>query len=85
MSDKTKGLYQKYIVEHTDGKALKGGCIVLEFGDKRASSAIQEFADNCRNDGYEQLADDLEVKLEEAAGGEVSMSKCGRYGGRVKL
>ena len=65
MSDKEKGFYDKYIVQRTDGKPIKGGCIVLEFGDKRAWSAIQEFSDNCRNDGFEALADDIEQRLED--------------------
>lgn len=62
MSDKEKGLYQKYIVERTDGKPIKGGCLVLEFGDKNAASAINEFAKTLRADGYEKLADDIEQR-----------------------
>lgn len=63
--DRKKGLYGKYQVERNDGKPLKDGCIVLEWGDPNARKGIAAFAQAVRDDGYTALAEDLERKLEE--------------------
>ena len=62
-ADREKGLYGKYRVTRTDGKPLKGGCIVLEWGDPNARKGIAAFARAVRNDGYHALANDLEARL----------------------
>lgn len=59
MSDKNTGLIEKYIVERLDGKPLKGGCIVLEFGDPNAWAAIDVWAATVDNAGYAALAADV--------------------------
>jgi len=63
MSDKEKGLYDKYIVQRTDGKPIKGGCIVLEFDDENAWAALNQYAFTVQDAGYEKLADDIHDKL----------------------
>lgn len=71
--NKNEGLKQKYIVTRVDGRPLKGGCIVLEFGDTNSRPAILQFASTVRANGYSKLADDLEAeieRLEKGGGGE---------------
>ncbi|RCW64074.1 hypothetical protein DET61_116115 [Marinobacter nauticus] len=64
MSDnRSKGLHDKYLVERNDGKPLKDGAIVLEWGDSNARKGIEAFARAVREDGYGPLADDLEKRL----------------------
>ncbi|MFW5497733.1 MULTISPECIES: hypothetical protein [unclassified Maridesulfovibrio] len=63
MSDKEKGLYDKYIVQRTDGKPIKGGCIVLEFDDPNAWAAINQYAFTVQAAGYEKLAGNIHDKL----------------------
>ena len=67
MSDKNKGLYQKFIVTRTDGKSAVGskhfGCkyFVLDLShDKHAPAAIRAYADSCRAE-YPSLAYDLDA------------------------
>lgn len=57
------GLIEKYTVTRNDGKPLKGGAIVLEFGDPNARVGIAAFSGAVREDGYEALANDLENRL----------------------
>jgi len=59
MSDKTRGLYNKYNVTRVDGKEIKYGCVVLEFSDKKAHGAIRKFADEMLKLGYIKLSHDL--------------------------
>lgn len=69
MSDKTRGLYNKFIIERTDGKSEKGekhdGCdyFVLDLThDPFARDALRTYADECRYE-YPHLAADLYNKL----------------------
>lgn len=66
MGDKTKGLYDKFIVHRKDGSDAFGGkhenCdyFVLDLShDPHAISALKTYADSCRDD-YPLLADDLD-------------------------
>lgn len=68
--DAVRGLYQKFIVERTDGSSKRGGkhehCeyYVLDLNhDKHAIPALEAYAASCRSE-YPQLADDL---LDKAA------------------
>ncbi len=63
MSDKNRGLFGKYIVDRVDGKPMPEGAIVLEWKDPNARVGIAAFSDKVREEGYEQLADDLNNKL----------------------
>lgn len=63
--NKSKGLLEKYKVERTDGKPLKGGAIVLEWGDPNARVAIEAFAAQVDKAGYHLLAIDLRQRLME--------------------
>lgn len=66
MSEKNRGIYQKYHVERVDGKPIKGGlCVVLEVGDPNTWDALRTFAKTVRNDGYDRLADNLELIVSE--------------------
>lgn len=69
MSDKTKGLYNKFDVRRADGSSEKGGkhhgCeyFVLDLShDPHAPAALVAYADSCEPD-YPQLAADLRRKL----------------------
>jgi hypothetical protein len=64
-SDKSRGIYQKFIVKRTDGRDLPGEkhekCqyFVLDIThDKHAPAALQAYADSCVKD-YPQLSADL--------------------------
>lgn len=60
MSEKDRGLYEKYYVERVDGKDLKGGqAIVLEVGDPNSWPALAAYAETVRAAGYEFLGDDI--------------------------
>lgn len=65
--DRVRGLYNKYQVTRCDGKPLKGGCIVLEWGDPNAREGIQAFADALSTDDRypTRLTCDLREKLAE--------------------
>lgn len=65
MGDKTKGLYNKFIVLRTDGKSEEGqkhhGCqyFVLDINhDPHAKAAILAYANSCEQE-YPLLATDL--------------------------
>ncbi len=62
--NKTLGLYDKYKVERIDGKPLKGGAIVLEFGDPVARIAIFAWAQEMEYHGYHQVSADVLAQLE---------------------
>jgi hypothetical protein len=71
MGDKTRGLYQKFVVERHDGadqSELSGkhvGCdyLVLDLThDPHALPAIRAYAESCRAE-YPLLAADLDRKL----------------------
>jgi hypothetical protein len=73
MGDKTRGLYNKFIVRRTDGKDAPGqkhdGCyyFVLDPShDPMAIPAIRAYATAAREAGYGLLADDLEAWLSTA-------------------
>lgn len=73
MSDKTRGLYDKFTVRRKDGSSEPGGkhhgCeyFVLDLThDKHASAALLAYADSCAAE-YPLLAADLR---EKASGGE---------------
>ena len=63
VGDKYMGLCMKYRVERLDGKPMPEGCIVLEWRDKNALSAIAEFSRSVRAAGYTPLANDLDKQL----------------------
>lgn len=69
MGDKTRGLYGKFLVSRQDGSSGSGqkhdGCdyFVLDIThDPHAKVALRAYAESARSDGYEVLADELEVK-----------------------
>lgn len=68
---KNEGLYRKYRVERLDGKELKGGAVVLEWGDPNARAGIAAFAQAVREAGYEALSIDLERILGIYGGAEL--------------
>lgn len=61
--NRDKGPFKKYLVERTDGKPIKNGCIVLEWDDPNAREGIKAFAVAVRKDGYGSFADFLDQKL----------------------
>jgi hypothetical protein len=64
MSDKEKGLFQKYIVERVDGRELKGGmAFVLEVGDPNTWPALLTYADTVAEEGYKALAIDIRKEV----------------------
>lgn len=70
MSDKSRGLYNKFRVERTDGSSAPGGkhhgCdyFVLDLThDPYAVAALLAYADAC-DAAYPQLASDLRSKIE---------------------
>ena len=65
---KERGLYEKYRVERVDGKPLKGGCVVLEWGDKSARLGIREFSAAVKASGYKKLSKDLDKRLDKWEG-----------------
>jgi hypothetical protein len=65
MGDRTRGIYQKFIVERTDGKSAPGekhdGCeyFVLDAThDPHAKAALLAYAESCKAD-YPLLAQDV--------------------------
>ena len=54
VSEKDKGLYNKYIVKKVSGKEL-GPCIVMEFKDPIARKAIYTWAREMLNEGYKNV------------------------------
>lgn len=65
MSDKERGLYNKYNVSRTDGKPITGCAIVLEVGDPIARPAILRWAEEMRRAGYKQVWFDTVTELAE--------------------
>ena len=65
MSDKKKGLYQKYEVKKITNPDKVMDCIVLEWDDPRARKGIRAFAEACQEDGFHALAADLFRRLSE--------------------
>jgi hypothetical protein len=70
MGDKTRGLYNKFIVERVDGSGEEGGkhhgCeyFVLDLThDKHAKAALHAYARSCLRE-YPLLADDLLKKID---------------------
>jgi hypothetical protein len=59
--EKDRGL--KYHVERVDGQPLKGGCVVLEFGDERAAPALRLWADSMAREGLFQLAAEVRARI----------------------
>lgn len=73
MGDKTRGLYNKFHVERTDGKSEPGqkhhGCeyFLLDLDhDKYAVPALRAYAEHCQAE-YPLLAADLFAKADEIA------------------
>lgn len=69
MGDKTRGIYEKFRIERTDGTDAPGakhdGCdyFVLDLShDPHAAPALRAYADACRTD-YPLLAADIDAKL----------------------
>jgi hypothetical protein len=69
MSDKTKGLYNKFAVSRNDGSSEPGGkhygCeyFVLDIDhDPHAIAALHAYADSCETD-YPALAADLRARV----------------------
>ena len=60
MTEKQKGLYQKYKVSRQDGKIITEGCFVLELKDPKARKALLTYATEVLKEGYDkELAYDL--------------------------
>lgn len=75
MGDRSRGLYNKFIVKRADGSHRKGrkheGCdyFVLDLThDPHAIPALEAYAKAARADGYELLANDLMQRVTIAAG-----------------
>jgi hypothetical protein len=73
MPDKTRGLYNKFRIERTDGASAEGrkhyGCayFVLDLDhDPLAMPALAAYAREARKAGYEALAKDLERVVGES-------------------
>lgn len=71
LKDKDKGLFAKYIIE--GGKTYKVNnptksidAVILEFDDPLAREGIEAFVIAARANGYDELANDLMDKLDEA-------------------
>ena len=64
MGNKNDGLFKKYDVNRIDGKIIKDGCLVLEFKDELAHSAIEEYAYSVGESGNGQLKLDIINHLE---------------------
>jgi hypothetical protein len=64
MSDKDRGLFQKYEVERTDGKPVQWA-FVLEDKDPLVVPALGAYAASARQAGYWALAQDLEEKIHD--------------------
>jgi len=69
MGDSTRGLYDKFTVERTDGSSSEGGkhdhCeyFVLDLNhDKHAPAALLAYAESCQVE-YPLLATDLRAKI----------------------
>lgn len=65
VGNRNRGLYEKFVVQRTDGSSAKGGkhdgCayFVLDVShDPHALAALRAYADSCEDD-YPMLADDL--------------------------
>jgi hypothetical protein len=70
MGDKTRGLYEKYKIERTDGSSAPGGdherCeyFVLDYHcDPHAIPALLAYAESCKAD-YPLLARDIRAKAQ---------------------
>lgn len=73
MGDRTRGLYEKFMVERRDGSSDPGGkhhdCeyYVLDLThDKYAVPALRAYAEHCAGE-YPMLAEDLFAKADEIA------------------
>jgi len=64
MSDKERGLYQKYTVQRLTGRPVKWA-FVLEDTDPLTPFALAAYASAARERGYHALADDLKAKARE--------------------
>lgn len=65
--DKNRGLYEKYSVKRNDGQEL-GYCLVLEFKDPNAKTAILAYARTMEQEGYVALSRGIEKRLREVKG-----------------
>jgi len=63
MGDKTKGLYQKYVVTKISDSKKKMDCIVLEFNDPIARDAIRYWAGLMIVEGYGKCGQQVIEKL----------------------
>ena len=80
MGQRNTGIYEKFKIERTDGESFIGGkhdgCdyFVLDIThDVHAIPALKAYAKSARQDGYEQLADDIEAKIEERVQSELEL------------
>ena len=68
MSDRSRGLYQKYLVKRRhdpEGKHDDCDFFVLDLvHDKHARPALLAYADSAERDGYQALARDLRERAE---------------------
>lgn len=89
MGDRSRGLFDKFRVDRTDGSDNPGGkhyeCeyFVLDLThDEHARPALRAYAESCRRDGYEKLADDLEARAHRM---DVALSRALREAGRFAV
>lgn len=73
MGDRTRGLYDKFQVRRNDGTSESGqkhnlcDYFVLDLThDPHAIPALFAYADECDDDGYKQLAEDLRARARNA-------------------
>lgn len=64
LSEKEKGLYQKYEVKKLSNQAKKLDCIVLEFDDPICVPALMCWAYTMKENGYHQVFVDVCERLQ---------------------
>lgn len=63
--DNERELTGKYEVSRVDGQEMPNGCVVLEFSDRNAWTALWHWSEVLEDEGYEQLAKDVREQLSE--------------------
>jgi len=75
VSEKQKGLYQKFAVQKLTNPGKKLDCLVLEFDDPVSRIGILAFANAAADAGYDELALDIFRKLEDTAPEETEVGR----------
>lgn len=69
MSEKEKGLYNKYIVTKPSSPTKKIDCIVLEFDDPIAQVGLQAWADEMIRQGFVRCGVEVIERIEQYQSG----------------